>query len=189
MDTSADLAGLADPAPALVEPDFQAFPAPESAPGPLSLVEPQKRRNRGKGSPALRRPVERALAVSALPAQISSLLGQSLGLDASTTADVVELAVESLARERQGKSTIATLMSLAKTDAMEAGVSATELAADKAEFKKVWGLTALLDDNLPAAIPAAQAKAGLALARAAQGFDSTSLGLLAKAQSVLDSDY
>jgi hypothetical protein len=129
------------------------------------------------------------LAVNKLPVKVRSLLGKSLGLDEASSADVVELTVESLERGRQAKSTITALVSLAKTDAMEAGVTATGLASDKGEFKAVWGLASDLDSNLGTTIPSTQVKAGLALARAAQGLDPSALGLLAKALAILNNEY
>jgi len=188
VDTAVTLEGTDElgEEPTAEAPNFSVFggrdsAAPES--GAAESTQPGVRQRQPRGTRgATRRAVERALAVNALSAGVRRLLARSLGVESD---DVVELAVASLDAGQQAKTVLTTLVEIAEGDAMEAGVVATGLASEKAEFKKVWAALAALDDSLPASAPSTQAKAGLALARAAQGLAREARSSLAKAIDIL----
>lgn len=133
----------------------------------------------GKKATGARKVAERALAVAKLSTGRRSLLAAAAGLRAD--ADVLDVTVASIEAESKILAALSKALELTEADALEAGVMATELAADRSALAPVWALVSS-SSELAASPPQVPAKAGLALARAAQGIDKavhTDLGSLA----------
>lgn len=136
----------------------------------------EARRPRRRRTPdAVIAAVERTLRVVHLPDDTSKALADALGVSSD---DVAELAKATVTRGDQLQAAIAAVVELSTCDPIEAGVLATEMANDAAAFRSTWRLLSSLT-NMGRVPVSAHAKAGLAVARAAQGLDSKSKQSLA----------
>lgn len=118
-----------------------------------------------RGQRALvKRVAAKAVQIAAVKAPQRAILAAILGVE----NDTVSLTVAAITTSSEAA--VNDLFALADADPMEAGLMAAELGADKARMKAVWGLLSALD--AVTGEPASQsAKAGLAIARAAQALD------------------
>lgn len=161
--------GFADPDDEPERPDDD--PEPETLPVAARTRKPRSDRS------AIRRAVHRALAISDAPAEVCELLAVSLGL--APGASIADLALAASDSPKHGVSAITTVLDLAASSPLEAGVLAVSLASDRHRIVPVWQLVRHLDDSLPASVPAGHTKAGMNLATAAQNLDQSARELLA----------
>ena len=119
---------------------------------------------------ALRRSVERTLAIARLDAPTLGVLAAALDVEIPRGSDssLADLAVASLEDPGLARSTLSTLVELVTVADLEAGVIATGMASERAAFKRLWAVLRTLDPSLPSGAPSRAVQAGLAAARSAR---------------------
>lgn len=125
----------------------------------------QRRRGRKKSVDQVALAVTRTLRVAALDSGTRSALAMALGI--GDADDTFALAYAAVSRGTELTESISAINAVANADPIEAGVMATEMAADSAAFRTAWRLLGAVTELSPIP-PGAQSKAGLAMARAAQ---------------------
>lgn len=132
----------------------------------------------------VRRAVERADQLRGLAEPDRAVVASMLGV---SDTEVASLVAAILVPTRAGGPTAdRDLLELADADPLEAGVLATQLAADRPRFRAAWLLAHALGVIRSAALPSTPAaKAGLTFARAAQSMSQDSRDRLAAAQALL----
>lgn len=122
---------------------------------------------RGERS-VVRRAARKALEIDGATADAREMLASLL----ACKPDTVSLTVAALSTSRSAVTAVGDLFRIADAeDLLEAGVLATEMAADRARLKAVWSLLETLG-AVQGAAPGVAAKAGLPLARAATSMES-----------------
>ena len=136
---------------------------------------------------ALRRSVERTLAIARLDAPTLGVLAAALDVEIprGSDASLADLAVASLEDPGLARSTLSTLVELATVADLEAGVIATGMASERAAFKRLWAVLKTLDPSLPAGAPSRAVQAGLAAARSASALPDARRKALHKVAEVL----
>lgn len=136
-----------------------------TTPAEPSTPEPIRRRHKASTS----RPVALTIAIVRLERHQRELLAGLAGLKAFDDGDddLARLVSATLDASVRLAKTVFALLSISGADPLEAGVLATELAADRATLSAVWG--ALGTGPVPRERP------GLALAKAAQGLTKAQL--------------
>ena len=142
---------------------------------------PKPRRSTGT-----RRAVERALAVARLERRQRELLARVLGERGydDSDDDIARVVLASLEPESVALSALSALLEISGADPLEAGVTAMDLASDRKLLVGAWAALAQLG-VVKGQAPTATAKAGLAIAKAAQGLSGQALAALQGAISVL----
>lgn len=139
-------------------------PDPDSSNG--SNNDPERKTDRARRA-LIRRAVVRTIEVGALGSDVTIPLAAVLSVGDPT--DITALTLACLEADRADREVLRTLTAIVEADDMEAAVLATELAAQRRSFKAAWSLLEALGSPMGASPPAAQARAGLALARVAKG--------------------
>ena len=136
---------------------------------------------------ALRRPVERTLAIARLDAASLGVLAAALDVEVPRGSDssLADLAVASLEDSGLARSTLATLVELTAVPDLEAGVIATGMAGERAAFKRLWAVLGTLDPSLPSGAPSRAMQAGLAAARSARALPDARRTAIQKVAEVL----
>lgn len=158
-----------------------------------TVGERASRRSRRNGSRtshrggALRRPVERTLAIARTDATTLGVLAAALDVELARGSDafLAELAIASLEDAGMARSTLATLLDLLSVDDLEAGVLATGMVAERAAFKRLWAVLKTLDPSLASGAPTRAVQAGLAVARSARALPDAKRKALRAAAEVL----
>ena len=162
----------------------QAHQTTSAQPGNAKDKAPAGRARRPSGT---RLAVERTLAVVRLGPHQRELLAKLLGTrDTDGDDAIARLVLASLDQSSRAGVVIDKLTEIAQAVPLEAGALATELAVgDKALLAPAWAaLTAL--GAASSTCPSAPAKAGLAVAKAAQGLSAAALADLRDVLSALD---
>jgi hypothetical protein len=146
-------AAQAPPAPAPAAPARRA-----KAPARDDAAEAQ-RRDRA----LIRKTVTKATAVGRAKPRIKELVADVLSPKPDVT-DTAELTVAIMTADSAAVAPLADLVELAAMDPMEAGV--TLMTVDRADLRSTWSLLTILD-LAEGALPTVDAKAALAVARAA----------------------
>ncbi len=144
---------------------------------PAQKAEPAQKVRRSTGT---KRIVERTLALSRLERRQRELLAAMSairGYDDGGGA-IARLVVTCLDTASRIEAVLSQLIEVAKADPLEAGVLATELAGDKAALAAAWAALSSLG-AVDEACPSTTARAGLAVAKAAQGLQGPALSDLA----------
>lgn len=142
---------------------------------------PKPRRSTGA-----RRAVERALAIARLERRQRELLARVLGERGydDSDDDIARVVLASLEPESVALSALPALLEISGADPLEAGVTAMDLASDRKLLSGAWAALAQLG-VVKGQAPTTTAKAGLAIAKAAQGLPGQALADLQGAISVL----
>jgi hypothetical protein len=152
-----------------VEPEEE---AEEDAPvpaKPTSTRQPAQPRR-----PSTRSIVDVTLAINGLSATEAEVLADAVPAKVSATS-VAQLSVAAIEHRATAMATLASVLEVAHADPVEAGIVAISLTedGDKKLFGRVWAVLTHLSPGLGATPPHQTARAGLAMAVAAQGLDST----------------
>jgi hypothetical protein len=141
----------------------------------------------GRRGSALRRPVERALALTRLDGTTIGVLAAALDVDADPGNDesLADLAVASLEDAALARSTLRTLTELMTVDDLEAGVIATGMVTERTAFKRLWAVLGTVDPSLPSGVPSRAVHAGLAVARSTRELPDAKRQALLSAHEVL----
>lgn len=123
----------------------------------------------------IRRVAAKTEALRRAPKDHTKLLAAMLGV---TATNLVELTVAVMTADRQALSVGRGLLDLADMDQMELAVAASGL--ERTELRKLWSFAAEAGAEL-GAVPAADAKAALAFARAVAALDKPVLDKVAAA--------
>jgi len=119
----------------------------------------------------VRRSATKLLELADAPAADRELLGSLFGVT-DPTADIVELTVAVLTADRSSLEPVRALTELSEMDGLEVGITAS--AMPRPEVRRLWGILRSLD-LASGALPAADAKAALALARAVVKVDKATI--------------
>jgi hypothetical protein len=122
--------------------------------------------------------------VQSAPARREMLAGL-LGLRKTAATDTVVLVVALYEADASTAAPVLALLAIAETaEPIEAAVAAVELADDRDRAKAVWALLTSLGE-VSGAIPQVAAKAGGAIAKAAQGLSKNSLAELKELRDLM----
>jgi hypothetical protein len=171
----------------------------QGAPEPEALSQPQgstahgktaaddKTGRRPRRASGAKRAVERALAVTHLDRRQRELLSRVLGEKGYNDSDeaIVRLVLSSLEPSSQAGQALSQLAHIAKSDPLEAGVAAMELASDRGFLTAAWAALSFLGVANSSSAPGTTAKAGLALAKAAQSLPQPAMTDLKKLLAVI----
>lgn len=137
-------------------------------------------------STGARRAVERALAVARLEKRQRELLARVLGERgyADSDDDIARIVLASLEPESTAATVMSALLEISGADPVEAGVSSMELASDRKLLSGAWAALAQFA-VVKGQAPSVTTKAGLAIAKAAQGLPAQALSDLKGIISVL----
>jgi hypothetical protein len=143
--------------------------------------------HRSRRSTGDRRAVERALAVARLDRRQRELLARVLGDRGYDDSDdaIVRIVIGSLDPGSIAAGALSALLEISSADPLEAGVASMDLASERKLFSGAWAALVHLE-AVKGPAPATTAKAGLAIAKAAQGLPKPALGDLGQVVSVLD---
>lgn len=149
-----------------VEPEEEDEPVPAK---PTSTRQPAQPRR-----PSTRSIVDVTLAINGLSATEAEVLADAVPAKVSAT-NVAQLSVAAIEHRATAMATLTSVLEVAHADPVEAGIVAISLTedGDKKLFGRVWAVLTHLSSNLGATPPHQTARAGLAMAVAAQGLDST----------------
>jgi hypothetical protein len=166
-----------DPAGPGSDPDPAATADGDDAAGPDDdEAGPSSSAQRARHDRALiRRAATKAEVLRRAPKDQVRLLAAMLGVDATNT---VELTVAVLTADRSALSVGRGLIDLAGMDQMELAVTASSL--ERADLRKLWAFASDAGADL-GTVPAADAKAALAFARAVAALDKAVLDKVAAA--------
>jgi hypothetical protein len=158
---------------------------PGSHPGP-GATKPT-----GSPQPTARRPstrsiVDVALAVNALSSVERAILTEATPSKVDPT-NVAQLAVAAVEQRAVITKTLSSLLEVSRADPVEAGIVAISLDedSDKKLFGRVWAVLAQLDVELGSSPPHSTARAGLALAVAAQRLDAKAEATIKRVSSAV----
>jgi hypothetical protein len=142
---------------------------------------PRSRRSTGD-----RRAIERALAVARLNRRQRDLLARALGERGYDDSDdaIVRIVLSSLEPGSVAADALSALLAISSADPLEAGVASMGLVSDRKLLSGAWAVLVYLE-VIKGPAPTTTAKAGLAVAKAAQGLPKPALDDLAKVVSVL----
>lgn len=142
--------------------------------------------HRSRRSTGDRRAVERALAVARLDRRQRDILARALGDRGYDDSDdaIIKVVIGSLEPGSAAADALSALISIADSSPLEAGVASMDLASDRKLLSGAWAALVHLD-AIQGQVPATTAKAGLAIAKAAQGLPKPALRDLEKIVSVL----
>lgn len=149
-----------------VEPEEEDAPVPAK---PTSTRQPAQPRR-----PSNRSIVDVTLAVNGLSVTEAEVLAAAVPTKVSATS-VAQLSVSAIEHRAAITATLTSVLEVAHADPVEAGIVAISLTedGDKKLFGRVWAVLTHLSPDLGATPPHQTARAGLAMAVAAQGLDST----------------